>query len=323
MSSWYLGAYGPDMEGSAVGITALRSRSDGSLELDPSFRVDLPSPAFLASKDGALYALLEGQRQIAAVSIAEQAVLATADTGGQWPCHVGAYGDTLVVANYFDGSIGVLASDPLRLTAVLGAVGSGPHPAQDGPHAHSSIELEPGVLLSADLGADQIRVHSLTDGALDLLHGFALPAGTGPRDLLRHPSGLLYVLGEHGLSIIILEWVSGELRFVDSCGLPGAVAGDQAAALALSDAGYLYAGLRGSNQISVLRPSDDGRHLDGIGSVPTAGEWPRHLVVEGRILHVANQLSNSVASFLLDEHGLPKLIAEPTPVASPTYLLEA
>jgi 6-phosphogluconolactonase (cycloisomerase 2 family) len=311
------------MNGSAAGITALRSRADGSLEPDPSFRVELQSPAFLAQADGVLYALLEGTRQIAAVSIADQTVLATADTGGQWPCHVGIYGETLVVANYHDGTIGVLASDPLSLTAVLGAAGSGPHPSQDGPHAHSSIELEPGVVVSADLGADELRIHALVDGELERLGDYALPAGTGPRDLLRHPSGLLYVLGEHGRSIIILEWVDEQLRFVDSCGLPGAVDGDQAAALALSDAGFLYAGLRGSNLISVLKPTADGRSIEGVGAVPTAGEWPRHLAVEGTILHVANQLSNSIASFSLDEHGMPKLIAEPTPVASPTYLLEA
>jgi hypothetical protein len=39
------------------------------------------------------------------------------------------------------------------------------------------------------------------------------------------------------------------------------------------------------------------------------------------VLHVANQLSNGVASFAIGADGIPSLIAEPTPVASPTYLL--
>ena len=108
-----------------------------------------------------------------------------------------------------------------------------------------------------------------------------------------------------------------------SVALPGREPGDQAAAIGFSSDGRsVYAGLRGSNQISVLRASDDGRTLTPVGSVSTAGDWPRHLAVDGDVLHVANQLSNTVASFRLGADGMPVLIADPTPVASPTYLLQ-
>jgi len=36
---------------------------------------------------------------------------------------------------------------------------------------------------------------------------------------------------------------------------------------------------------------------------------------------VANQVSNSIASFRLGSDGMPSLIAEPTAVPSPNYLL--
>ncbi|CAN5208409.1 hypothetical protein BH11ACT5_BH11ACT5_21750 [soil metagenome] len=42
---------------------------------------------------------------------------------------------------------------------------------------------------------------------------------------------------------------------------------------------------------------------------------------DGDVLHVANQVSNSIASFRLGSDGMPSLIAEPTAVPSPNYLL--
>lgn len=316
MSEWWVGAYGPDMNGGAPGITRLRSREDGSLEVDKTVVIELPSPAFLAADHNTIYAALEGSAQVALIDLATLTETGRQSSGGPYPCHIGLYEDTVVVANYGDGSVAVLGGE------ILSAEGSGPHPAQDGPHAHSSLELEPGIIVSADLGADRIHVHSLADGVLARLHSLELPAGTGPRDLLLHPSGLLYVLGEHSSSIIVLDWRLGELLFVDSFGLPGALEGDQAAGLVISHEGIVYALLRGSNRVSVLGSSEDGRALERLGSVSSEGDWPRHLALDGQILHVANQLSGSIASFALDAESLPVLIAPPIAVPSPTYLLE-
>ena len=45
-----------------------------------------------------------------------------------------------------------------------------------------------------------------------------------------------------------------------------------------------------------------------VGWVPSGGDWPRHLVVDGEFVHVANQLSNAqfeaVTSF-----GLSRIVA--------------
>ena len=316
MSEWWVGAYGPDLGGTAPGITRLRRRDDGTLEVDDSIVVELASPSFLAADHSTLYATLEGSAEVAVVDRKTLSVTRRVSSGGAYPCHLGLYGDTVIVANYGDGSLAVLDGD------ILSATGSGPHPAQDGPHAHSSLELEPGIIVSADLGADRIHVHTLVDGVLTRTASVELPPGTGPRDLLLHPSGMLLVLGEHSSAIIVLDWRGGELLFVDSFGLPGAEPGDQAAGLVVSHDGVIYALLRGSNRVSVLGSSEDGRALERLGSVSSEGEWPRHLALDGRILHVANQLSSTVASFELGDDGLPVLIGSPTAVASPTYLLQ-
>ena len=323
MSTWFIGGYGPDMNGSAPGIVRMHSREDGSLALDDGFSLPFVSPSFLAATRHTLFAALEGEGDVVAIDRSTYAITGRAPSGGTWPCHIGVYGETVVVSNYFDGSLGVLAREPLALGTVIGAAGSGPHPAQDGPHAHSSIEIVPGVVVSADLGADRLLVHRLADGRLDRTAAFELPAGTGPRDLVLHPSGLLYVLGEHSRTVLVIDWRDDALVFVDSIGIPGAEPTDQGAGLVLSDAGFVYTLLRGSDRVAVLQSSEDGRQLSRVGSVSSEGQWPRHLALDGRLLHVANQTSGTVASFALGDDGIPALIAPPTAVASPTYLLKA
>ena len=107
------------------------------------------------------------------------------------------------------------------------------------------------------------------------------------------------------------------------------VDGDHAAVLAVHSSGrFLYAGLRCSVRIAVIRFSD----LSPVTAIPYGGHWPRHLcvipasVIHGRLradlLLVANQLSSTVAAFRLDAAtGIPHPLGSPLDVASPTFLL--
>ena len=308
MSDWLVGAYGADMDGSAPGICKLRSKADGSLEVVEGFLIEALSPAFLARSPFGLLAALEG----------EQAVLEVGGTtwpsGGTWPCHIGVYGDDVVVSNYFEGNLGLRTGQ-----VVAPERGSGPHPSQNGPHAHSTAEIAAGVILSADLGADRIGIHSLVNGVLTRTGSHALRPGTGPRDLLVAGS-LLYILGEHSGTVVVAEWIDGTLVLLDEVPVVGAADGDQAAALVLAN-GFLYTLLRGSNQLATLRVSDDGRVVEGLGAVPTGGDWPRHLVLDDRFLHVANQRSSTVTTFAIGGGGFPVPVGEPCATPSPTYLL--
>ena len=305
VSEWLVGAYGPDMDGHARGVTKLRSKADGSLEPVDGFLIEAPSPAFLARSGGTLLAALEGQQAVLEVGGD------TWPSGGTWPCHVGVYGSDVVVANYFEGNLGLRSGQ-----VVEPEPGAGPLEAQNGPHAHSTAEMAAGVIVSADLGTDRVGIHSLVDGVLTRTGSLALTPGTGPRDLLVNGT-LLYILGEHGRTVTIAEW-DGDLRVLDVVALPGAADTDQASALVLAN-GYLYAGLRGSNQIAVLRVSE--KSLAPVTAVSTRGDWPRHLASDGEMLHVANQLSSTVTSFRLASDGVPVPVGEPCVTPSPTYLL--
>ena len=317
---YLVGSYTADMGGTATGISALGARPDGALEyLGTAVVAD--SPSFLAAHDGVVYAAAEATGRIESYRRGDGfslEPLAGAAAGGVAPCHVARYGDVVVAACYVDGALGVLDTDPLELVQVLTAQGSGPHPAQDGPHAHATIALDASTILSADLGADAIHVHTLDGGRLTRTRTVALPAGTGPRDFLRHPSGLLLVLGELGLTVTALD---DALETVATVTLAGGEPGDHAAALTTSaDGRFVYAGLRGSNRISIVEVA--GTTLTPVGFVDAEGDWPRHHVVDGDVMHVAHERSNTVASFRISPEGIPRLISAPIRVPSPIFLLE-
>jgi 6-phosphogluconolactonase len=322
MVAFYVGAYTADMGGTATGIAALGRLPDGSLE-NLGIAVVADSPSYLAASGDLVYAAAEATGRIEAFRRDGELALepvTSADSGGVAPCHVARYGDTVVAACYVDGTLGVLAAEPLALTQRVEAFGAGPHPAQDGPHAHATFAVDDDTILSADLGSDRVHVHRLANGHLTRTGSLDLPPGTGPRDFLRLPSGLLLVLGELSLEVLVLRFNDGELSIVSSAALDGSEPGDHASALSLGPGGrFAYAGLRGSNRIAIL--AVDGESVTAAGSVDAGGDWPRHHVVDGDVMHVAHERSSTVASFRLGTDGVPALIAPAVAVASPIFLL--
>jgi 6-phosphogluconolactonase len=324
MPRYLVGAYTADMGGRATGIVALESAADGSLR-HAGHLATVDSPAYLAAHGDRVYAVSEAAGTLEEYRYSAGALrhLASVPAGGAAPCHVARYGDAVVTACYVDGALGVAGADPLRHLQSLAAAGSGPHPAQDGPHAHATCALPDGTIVSADLGADRIRLHALRGGMLVRTGEVEVPPGTGPRDFLMHPSGHLYVLGELGLVVLVFAVQDGALALLGSTALHGAEDGDHAAGLTASDDGrFLWAGLRGSNRISILAVSADGASLGAVDSVDARGDWPRHHVVDGDLMHVAHERSDSVASFRIDEKGIPRYFSTLNRVFSPIFLLQ-
>ncbi|QEO10236.1 lactonase family protein [Protaetiibacter larvae] len=323
MSSLLIGAYGADMGGGAAGIATARSAPDGTVVVAGPV-LACPSPSWLAVRGDRLVATLEGTGGLAwfrrdGDGWAADGVVAT---GGRWPCHAAFLDDdTVAVASYGDGAITVLRHGGTAPAQRLEGSGSGPLPAQDGPHAHHVHVLPDGRVLTLDLGADRLHVHARgADGRLERIDSLALPEGTGPRDLIALPSGELALLGEWSCELLILDPAGIDFEIVQILALPGATPGaDQAAALSLSaDGRHLYAGVRGADLVSVIALEDDGAR--GIASVPSGGHWPRHLLVDGELLHVANQLSDTIATFRIGADGIPVPIAAVTTPA-PTRIL--
>ena len=324
----WVGTYTDDMNGSASGIGVLGVAADGSLE-DHGLAAAADSPSFLASSGDTIYAAGEGARIVSAYRIADNELhfLGVQDTAGEVPCALAVLGDrtALAVACYGDGTVDVhpIAPDGSigKTGQSLRGVGKVSRINDDGPHAHAVLQIDASTVITTDLGTDDVYIHSLHGDLLTRTSSLKFPKGTGPRDLLLHPSGLIWMLAELSHEIFVVRRDGDSFAIMGSIALPGAEAGDHAAALALSSDGrFAYAGLRGSDKIAVLAVSDDGATLTPVGSVWSGGGWPRHLIIDGEYLRVANQLTNSVVTFTLGEDGLPVQHSSLV-VKSPTYLL--
>jgi len=323
MTALLIGAYGPDMNGSAAGIASADSSADGLRIVDGV--LEAASPSWLAVRGDRLVAALEGDGGLAWFARTPEGWVAdgVVATGGAYPCHAAFLDDdTVAVACYGDGAVVVVRhGEPAPLQRLEGS-GSGPLAAQEGPHAHHVHALPDGRVLTLDLGADRIHVHDRTaEGLLERVDSIPLPEGTGPRDLLALPSGELALLGEWSCELLILDPAGTEFEIVQILALPDATQGaDQAAALGLSaDGRHVFAGIRGADRIAVIALEADGARA--VASVPSGGRWPRHLLVDGELLHVANQLSDEVTTFRIGADGIPVRVGS-TRTPAPTCIVK-
>jgi 6-phosphogluconolactonase (cycloisomerase 2 family) len=193
--------------------------------------------------------------------------------------------------------------------------------------AHQAIFLPGGLVATTDMGLDLVRFWRSTTDGLRPIQAVVLPLGTGPRHMVWHPSGHLYVVTELSREVYALAAdVTGSWRVVAGTSLgAGTLPGDTAAELAASrDGEFLYAGVRGSNSIATVRVRGAGDALEPVALVDSGVDWPRHHVVVRDTLLVAGERSNDVASLTLDlRTGVPGRVRERVEAPTPTCLLPA
>jgi 6-phosphogluconolactonase (cycloisomerase 2 family) len=191
--------------------------------------------------------------------------------------------------------------------------------------AHEAIFLPGGVVATTDLGFDLVRFWRPTADGLRPVQQVVLPRGSGPRHMVRHPSGYLYVITELSHEVFVLGASrEGVWSVVSGTSIgPGILPTDTGAELAMShDAGFLYAGVRGINAIGTLRVRGSGESLEPVALVEAGVDWPRHHLVVRDTLLVAGQKSDDVAALTLDTRtGVPGKLRYRTAVPSPTCLV--
>jgi 6-phosphogluconolactonase len=193
--------------------------------------------------------------------------------------------------------------------------------------AHAAAFLPDGRIATTDLGFDLVRIWRVDAAGLRADHEVVLPQGCGPRHMVVHPSGHLYVVTEFSCEVFVLA-PDGSGRWGLVGGMPapvGYLAGDTGAEIALSrDAEFVYTGLRGSNTIAVARVRGQGETLAPVALVESGVDWPRHHLVVRDTMLVAGQRSNDVVSFSLDiRTGVPGRVRHRAAVPAPTRLLPA
>ena len=339
----WTGSYTADSGGSGSGIGAVAAAADGTLHwLGVATAAD--SPSFLAVHPSlpVVYAVAEQARTVRAYR--RDGAFGLEPAGPAWPagdaaCHVAVEpsGRFLVVCCWGDGQVLFyeLDADGGILDRAAAAESRDPHgDASDAgkrpSRAHAALMLADGRVMTTDLGHDLLRIWNVRSGpalrpVLD--HEVVLPQGSGPRHLVQHPGGHVFVVTEYSIEVAVagLSPDTGDFRlgFVGPATAGGALPGDSAAEIALAaDGRHAYVGVRGSNRVSVLEVEAGGAALHPVADVPSGGDWPRHHLVRDGLLHVAHERSGDVVTFPLDpESGLPGTLAHRVHVASPTALV--
>lgn len=320
---WLVGGYGPDLGGRAAGISLAKARPDGMLEV-VGLAAALESPSWIAVHGDHVYAALEAAGQVVSLRRTGTGleIDGTASAGGSLTCALAVAGRRLLAANYGDGIVGVVglnaAGAVTELVQSLPNTGSGPHPDQENARAHAVFETDDHAVISLDLGTDQALIHRWGADGLERVGEYRFPAGTGPRDIARHPSGRLVVVGELDGSVHLFDWLDDGLSPVASVAVDGFVPRTHAASIVLSaDGRFGYTSLRRAGLIARVEFTADG--LRAAGSVSAQGPWVRHLAVDGDLLHAANQHTDELTTFRIGADGsLTPVGASPAP--SPTYL---
>jgi 6-phosphogluconolactonase len=349
----YIGTYTermPHVAGKAEGIYVYRLDPTSGALTYVSRAAGTINPSFLAlsPRKDRLYAVNEltedlgphGTVSAFAIDPATKGLsfLNKRSTHGLAPCYVSVdrTGRYVLVANYLGGNVCVLpVVEDGRLgeaTAVVGHQGSGPHPHQDGPHAHSIMpDLHNGYVIALDLGTDQILVYRL-----DLARGTLAPGdspgvqlapGSGPRHLAFHPAGAFaYAINELNSTITTFAYdhERGALETLQTVStLPEDFSGQNYCAdVQVAPSGrFVYGSNRGHDSIAIFAVDRETGRLSTVGHEPTGGATPRNFVIDptGTFLLVANQDSDTVVTFRVDQET-GKLVATghvaqvPTPV---------
>ncbi|MEV7692902.1 beta-propeller fold lactonase family protein [Microbacterium sp. NPDC089189] len=194
--------------------------------------------------------------------------------------------------------------------------------------AHQSLFLPGGLVATTDMGFDLVRFWRPAGDGLRRAGEVVLPRGSGPRHMVWHPSGHLYVLTELSCEVFVLAPdASGRWRLVGGAPLSPQIRPevDRAAELAASaDDAFVYAGVRGSDTIAALRVTGDGASLRSVALAEAGVVWPRHHIIARDTLVVAGQRSNEIASITLDTRsGVPARARARVAVPSPSCLLPA
>lgn len=219
---------------------------------------------------------------------------------------------------------------------ILSHPGSGPVLDRQGEsHAHQVTATMWGTVLVSDLGADRVDEYSADSHIL--IGSAELPPGTGPRHVVIKDQFLI-VAGELDGHVHVLQRAqvarSGNEPASDDhfwrwlFKVPLAETAEEITEaeeffpshIELSaDGTLLYAAVRGPNAVVVLDVTGlpNGQSVRSIASAPeflhqgpSGGEWPRHFALSSaessiKKFYVANQHSDHIAVFDLDEQGLP------------------
>jgi len=318
-------------ESKSEGIYVYRVNFDSmKFKLMHTVKASNPSYLCLSQDKKYLYCVNEnGAGEVTAFRIDSAyrpAFINTVSSQGSYPCYISLDNTEkyVLVANYGSGNFVLFGKNAgggltQALSAVLGK-GKGPNTSrQEGPHAHMIVQNSFNKMVYAtDLGTDRVYIFSI-DTLEQRLTGpknsYATQPGAGPRHLAIHPTGKwMYILSELNgtIEVVNIDSINGSLKNIqlistlekNESRYPGS-----ADIHITPDGRYLYATNRGEiNNIACYAVDSQSGQLSLQGHVPSGGRTPRNFCLDptGHYLLVANQDSNTIVVFLIQNNGLLK-----------------
>jgi 6-phosphogluconolactonase len=321
---------------------------------EPKLAIELLNPGFVAIHPNGkyLYSVSFDDRRdngdVAAMAIQADGSLSLINkhsAEGIAPCHISIdpSGQCLMVANYNTGNV---ASFRIHEDGSLSEAksihqheGSGVHPRQKGPHAHSIFPNPAGTFAySPDLGIDKVMIY-----ALDAKAGTLTPAGEakipgeamGPRHMKWAADGkTAYVLNELDMSISIFKpgqkaESMGHVKTVSVLAEDGDKERMSCAEIRIHPNGkFIYASnrdleQRGRDSISVFSRFEDG--MDLLETVPVGVSVPRNFNLDpsGQWLIAGGQKSHDLAILKINpKTGRLTKTGEPIPFPGAPICIE-
>lgn len=193
------------------------------------------------------------------------------------------------------------------MSGSAGHSGHGPDKSrQSRPHCHSvMVSPDNKFLVAADLGTDSLYFYRLEKGALSLEQQLKLPAGTGPRHSVFHPSRPhLYVTGELNSSLVTvaLNDPARVIASVDATALDTEDRNYPSGIAITPDGHYVLVANRGADTIAVFWVDPETGIARLRREVPCGDRFPRAIRFDpkARLLAVANQRSGDISIFAWD-----------------------
>ncbi|GAA3392924.1 lactonase family protein [Cryptosporangium minutisporangium] len=277
MNTLAVGSYTSDMNGSGDGLTVL-----------PGGHLAVASPSYVIADAGTLYAVHEGEGTVASYTLADGGALrplSTQPTGGASPCHLARVGAHTTV------------------------------PA--GRHPEGRLPVPGGHLVVANYSSGSVSVHPVSLGRIGPRTDLVQHVGAGPdpdRQEGPHPHQILVgadgtiTVVDLGLDRLIhYRLDDGALTRTGETVLPPG-SGPRHAVVHPSRRWYVAAELAAA----VLTLENDVVVATTPATTSDEPTLPSGIVLspDGRYLYLANRGADTVATFHLDDAGIPALVSE-------------
>lgn len=213
-------------------------------------------------------------------------------TQGVVACHLCVDNSDVFIVNYLSGNI------VKNGEVITQRKGKSVHATrQTEPHTHFVDKTSDGYLAVCDLGTDALAFY---DKNLQLISETKVPSGYGIRHLTFAKDGrYIYAVNELVPSISIFSYKGGKAELTNTVKIDCKNEKANGAAIRLSkDGKYLYISLREENVICVYEINDENLTL--IQTMDCGGDSPRDFNIFGDYLFCANEKSNSITLFRLD-----------------------